>query len=86
MDRLLIGPYAYTVRLEEHLAPQRLREAFFHEVLHGISQTYCIGLTEDQIAVLSPCLLETFDRNEGLAETLQIGVLARMRSRSEVAP
>jgi hypothetical protein len=56
------------IRLGRNCAVEQQEDTFVHEGLHAISLTFGIGLTEQQIAVLSPVLLAFLKDNRLLRE------------------
>jgi hypothetical protein len=56
-----------TIHLEQ-CAQEQMEDTFFHESLHCISSTFHIGLSEEQVYVLSPALLAFLKDNRLLRE------------------
>lgn len=54
------------IHLEPTQHPAKKRATLFHEILHAVSDTYDIKLTERQVNLLEAGLLNLFDDNPDL--------------------
>lgn len=57
-----------TIHVQSGVSPSRTLAILMHEVLHGIDEAVDAGLTEEQIARLSPLLADVLTANRLLRE------------------
>lgn len=46
----------------------RKQNAFLHEIIHGIEETYCLDLIEEDVDILATTLIQVFKDNGMLVE------------------
>ena len=49
---------------------ERQQVALLHELLHALSNTYVIGLQEEQVEVLANTLIDLFGRNKNVRDRI----------------
>lgn len=54
------------IEVSKEYEPRKRRNTLWHEAFHAVDQTYCIGLSEDQVRTLEVGLLALIDDNPDL--------------------
>lgn len=61
-----IYPNKLVIEIEKRLAPDRKKQALFHEIFHAIANEYNLNLSDDTVDTLASAVLKLVQDNRGV--------------------